>query len=300
MKPILKKFFVIFVITWLSLAAMPGQENADSAGKSFLWQVEGTAGKSYLLGSIHLLKEEHYPLKKAIEDAFAQTDVLAVEADVSAKNLAKQGMMLLQKGMYQGEDSLIKNLSEKTYRMAEKRLKDLGMDVVGFQKFKPWMVAMTISSLELIKLGFNPNLGVDKYFLEKASDKKEIAELEGMEFQINLFESFSKEENDKFLASTIIEADQTAKDIDTLVKAWACGDIEQAEKSINENIHKYPELEAMYKKLLDVRNENMVEKIISYLKSAKKYFVIVGAGHMVGKRGIVQLLQEKGFTVTQL
>jgi len=300
MKPILKKFFIIFVITWLSLAAMPGQENAHSAGKSFLWQVEGTAGKSYLLGSIHLLKEEHYPLKKAIEDAFAQTDVLAVEADVSAKNLAKQGMMLLQKGMYQGDESLKNNLSEKTYRMAEKRLKDLGMDIEGFQKFKPWMVAMTISSLELIKLGFNPNLGVDKYFLEKASDKKEIAELEGMEFQINLFESFSKEENDKFLASTIIEADQTAKDIDILVKAWADGDIEQAEKSINENIHKYPELEAMYKKLMDVRNENMVEKIISYLKSAKKYFVIVGAGHMVGKKGIIQLLQEKGFTVTQL
>lgn len=300
MKPMLKKIFFIFVITWLSLAAMPGQENTNSAGKSFLWQVEGTAGKSYLLGSIHLLKEEHYPLKKAIEDGFAQTDVLAVEADVSAKNLAKQGMMLLQKGMYQGEESLKNNLSEKTYQMAEKKLKDLGMDIQGFQKFKPWMVAMTISSLELIKLGFNPNLGIDKYFLEKASDKKEIAELEGMEFQINLFESFSREDNDKFLVSTIIEADQTAKEIETLIKAWASGDIEQMEKSISENIQKYPELEAVYKKILDTRNENMVKKITSYLKSDKKYFVIVGAAHMVGKKGIVQLLQEKGFTVTQL
>lgn len=299
MKPILKKLFVLFFITWLSLSALAGQENTNNPGKSFLWQVKGTAGKSYLLGSIHLLKEENYPLKKAIEDAFTQTDVLAVEADVSDKNLANQGMMLLQKGMYQGEESLKNNLSEKTYQMAEKKLKDLGMDIEGFQKFKPWMVAMTISSLELIKLGYKPNLGIDKYFLEKAVGKKEIAELEGMEFQINLFEGFSKEENDKFLASTIIEAEQTSKEIETLVKAWTSGDIEQAEKSISENIHKYPELEAVYKKLLDIRNENMVEKIVSYLKSDKKYFIIAGAAHMIGKKGIVQLLSEKGFTVTQ-
>jgi uncharacterized protein YbaP (TraB family) len=300
MKPILKKLFVLFFVTWLSLSALAGQENTNNPGKSFLWQVEGTAGKSYLLGSIHLLKEENYPLKKAIEDAFTQTDVLAVEADVSDKNLANQGMMLLQKGMYQGEESLKNNLSEKTYQMTEKKLKDLGMDIEGFQKFKPWMVAMTISSLELIKLGYKPNLGIDKYFLEKAAGKKEIAELEGLEFQINLFEGFSKEENDNFLASAIIDAEQTSKEIGTLVKAWTSGDIEQAEKSISENIHKYPELEAVYKKLLDIRNENMVEKIVSYLKSDKKYFVIAGAAHMIGKRGIVQLLSEKGFTVTQL
>lgn len=306
MKTMMKKFFIIYIITWLSLGAltaqnvMPGQDKADNTGKSFLWQVEGTAGKSYLLGSIHLLKKEHYPLKKIIEDSFALSDVLAVEADVSSKKMAQEGMMILQKGMYKDEETLKKNLSENTYQLAEKKLKELGMDIQGFQKFKPWMVAMTISSLELMKLNFDPNYGIDKYFLEKAADKKEIAELEGLEYQLNLFEGFSKEEMDKFLLSTIIEADQTGKEIEILVDAWLTGNTEKAEKSITENIHKYPELDAMYKKILDTRNENMVEKITSYLKSNKKYFIIAGAAHMLGKKGIVQLLQDKGFTVTQL
>ncbi|HLP58007.1 MAG TPA: TraB/GumN family protein, partial [Candidatus Deferrimicrobium sp.] len=246
------------------------------------------------------LKKEHYPLKKIIEDSFALSDVLAVEADVSSKKMAQEGMMILQKGMYKDEETLKKNLSENTYQLAEKKLKELGMDIQGFQKFKPWMVAMTISSLELMKLNFDPNYGIDKYFLEKAADKKEIAELEGLEYQLNLFEGFSKEEMDKFLLSTIIEADQTGKEIEILVDAWLTGNTEKAEKSITENIHKYPELDAMYKKILDTRNENMVEKITSYLKSNKKYFIIAGAAHMVGKKGIVQLLQDKGFTVTQL
>jgi hypothetical protein len=303
MKTTLKKFFLIFIITWFSLAITFGQENTNTntdTVKSFLWQVEGTAGKSYLLGSIHLLKKEHYPLKKIIEDCFDATDVLAVEANVSSKAMADEGLAILQKGMYQNDESLKNNLSEKTYQLAEEKLKELGMDIQGFQKFKPWMIAMTISSLELIKLGFNPNYGIDKYFLEKAAEKKEIAELEGLTYQINLFDSFSKEEMDKFLLSTIIETDQTAKNIETLIDAWINGNTEKTEKNINENLQKYPELDAMYKKLLDNRNENMVEKIIFYLKSNKKYFIIAGAGHMVGKKGIVQLLQEKGYTVTQL
>lgn len=303
MKMMLRKFFkifMIFMITLLSVAVIHGQEKTSNPGKSFLWQVEGTAGKSYLLGSIHLLKKEHYPLKKIIEDCFAQAGVLAVEADVSAKNMANVGMTVLLKGMYQGEESLKNNLSEKTYQLTEKKLKELGMDIQGFQKFKPWMMAMTISTLELMKLKFDPNYGIDKYFLEKAIDKKEIAELEGLDFQINLFESFSKEEMDKFLLSSIIEADQTEKEIETLFNAWFTGDTEKIGKNITENISKYPDLSAMYKKILDNRNENMSEKIISYLKSNKKYFIIVGAAHMVGKKGIIQLLKEKGFTVTQL
>lgn len=300
MKIMLRKFFIIFIITLLSLTVINGQEKINNTDKSFLWQIDGPTGKCYLLGSIHLLKKEHYPLKKIIEDSFSQTDALAVEADVSAKNMAKIGMAILQKGMYKEEESLKNNLSEKTYQMTEKKLKELGMDIQGFQKFKPWMMAMTISSLELMKLQFDPNYGIDKYFLEKATDKKEIAELEGLDFQINLFESFSKEEMDKFLFSAIMEADQTEKDIETMVGAWMNGDTEKVEQNVMENIRKYPELEAMYKKLLDTRNENMMEKITSYLKSGKKYFIIIGAAHMIGKKGIVQLLKEKGFTVTQM
>jgi uncharacterized protein YbaP (TraB family) len=295
-----KKSFIALLIIWVSLVSVYGQEKADSTGKSFLWQVEGTAGKSYLLGSVHLLKKEHYPLKKPIEDAFAQTDVIAVEADVSGEKMMKDGMKILQKGMYQDEETLKNNISEKTYQLAEKKLEELGMNIEGLQKFKPWMVAMTITSMGLVKMGFNPNYGIDKYFLDRAVGKKEIAELEGLEFQMKLFDGMSKEENDKFLLSSILEVDRMEKEMDKLISAWIDGDVERLETFFTENIQKYPELKNLYKKMLDGRNERMVEKIVTYLKSGKKYLIVVGAGHMVGKKGIVQLLKNKGIKVEQL
>jgi uncharacterized protein YbaP (TraB family) len=301
-----KKLFIILIITWFSLVAVCSREKTVSTGKSCLWQVEstGTSGKSYLLGSVHFLKKEHYPLKKVIEETFEQTDVLAVEADISADKMAKAGQMLMQKGIYTGEETLKANISEKTFQLVRDKLKELGMDIQGFQKFKPWMVAMTIESMELMKLGFNPNYGIDKYFLDKASastsGKKEIVELEGLEYQVNLFESLSKEENDKLLLSSVLEADQLEKEVDAMVNAWATGDTEKMERLFIQDMQKHPGLEAVYKKILDDRNEKMVEKIISYLKTGKRYFIVAGAGHMVGKKGIIRLLKEKGFKVEQL
>ncbi len=303
-----KKRFItlIIIITWFSLVTLYSREKTGSTGKSFLWQVEstGAAGKSYLLGSVHFLKKEHYPLKKVIEEAFEQTDVLAVEADISTDKMTKASMMLLQKGMYTGEETLKANISEKTFQLVGDKLKELGMDISGFQKFKPWMVAMTIEGMELMKLGFNPNYGIDKYFLDKASTstsgKKEIVELEGVEYQVKLFESFSKEESEKFLISAIMEANQLEKEIDAIVNAWAVGDTGKMERFFIQDIQKYPGLKTVYKKILDDRNEKMVEKIISYFKTDKKYFIVVGAAHMVGRKGIIQLLKEKGFRVKQL
>jgi len=307
-----KKFLITFIIAWFTVAMLCSQQKKENTTKSFLWQVEPTSittaitTKSYLLGSIHFLKKEHYPLKKVIEEAFDQTDVLAVEVDISADKMAKAGTMLLQKGMYTGEETLKANISEKTFQLAQDKLKELGMDIAGFQKFKPWMVAMSIISMELIKLGFNPNYGIDKYFMDKVSEstsvsgKKEIVELEGAEFQVKFFDSFSKEESEKFLLSSVMEANQLEKELDNLVNAWSAGDTEKMEQLLTQNIQKYPELKDLYKKLLDVRNEKMVEKIISYLKTDKKYFIVVGAAHMVGKKGIIQLLKEKGLKVKQL
>ena len=299
-----KKFFIMLILTWFSLVTVYSREKTGSTGKSCLWQVEstGTAGKSYLLGSVHFLKKEHYPLKKVIEEAFVQTDVLAVEADISGDKLAKAGPMLLQKGIYAGEETLKANISEKTFPPVRNKLKEMGMDIAGFQKFKPWMVAMTIEGMELMKLGFNPNYGIDKYFLDKASTsgKKEIVELEGIEYQVKLFESFSKEDNEKFLLSAVMEADQLEREIDAMVNAWVSGDTEKMERLFIQDIQKYPGLKSVYKKILDDRNEKMVEKIISYFKTGKKYFIVVGAAHMVGEKGIIRLMKEKGFKVEQL
>ena len=292
-----KKFFTLMLIGLFPLLMLYSQE---STGKSFLWEIQSEKGNSYLFGSVHLLKKEHYPLKKIIESSFDQSDVLVLEIDLSGGNLIKAGLYMLEKGKYPEGETLKDNISEKTYQLLEDKAKTMEMNLEWLNKWKPWMVAFHILERKLMSLGYNPMDGIDMYFLNKSQGKKEIKGLETVELQVGLFENFSKEESEKFLLSTIMEADQLEKEMDKMISAWSSGDVEIMEKANAETIREYPELEAFYKKLNDDRNVRMVEEIISLLKTDKKYFIVVGAMHMIGKNGIVQLLKNKGYNVNQL
>jgi uncharacterized protein YbaP (TraB family) len=271
-----------------------------SKGKSFLWEIQSEKGNSYLLGSIHLLKKEHYPLKKVIEDSFEQSDVLVLEIDLSGENLVKAGLYMLDKGKYPEGETLKDNVSGKTYQLLKDKAETMEINLEWLNKWKPWMAALHILERKLMNMGYSPMQGIDMYFLNKSQGKKEIQGLETVELQVGLFENFSKEQSEKFLLSTIMEADQLEKEMDKMITAWSTGDVEIMEKANAETIREYPELESFYKKLNDDRNVRMVEEIISLLKTDKKYFIVVGALHMVGKNGIVQLLKNKGYNVTQL
>ncbi len=295
MKLMWKRILIVFLVSVLSLTTVYCQ------GKAFLWEVKSGSSTSYLLGSVHVLKKEHYPLKASIENAYTKTDILAVEVNVGGPKMMEVAMKMFKKGMYQGEDTLEDHVSKKTFQLLQTKLKKMDMHYGSLKKFKPWMVAITILQTVLLKLGFNPQYGVDMHFLNKANkEKKEIVELEGAEFQLQLFDGFSKEDSEKFLLSTIMEADQIKKELDKMIAAWMAGDALAMETLLTGSIDKYPELKEFYKKINDDRNVGMVKKIISYLGTGKRYFVVVGAAHMVGKNGIVQLLRNKGYTVNQL
>jgi uncharacterized protein len=291
------KFFILIFASLLPTLMLFSQENP---GKSFLWEIQSDKGNSYLLGSIHLLKKEHYPLKTVIEDAFKQCNVLVLEIDLSGENLFKAGLYMLEKGKYQGEETLKDNISEKTYQLLHDKIKSMDMNIEWINGWKPWMAAFHILEKKMIKLGYNPMYGIDMYFLNKSEGKKEIQGLETAEFQVNLFEKFSKEQSEKFLLSTIMEADQMEKEMDKMITAWSTGDVDSLGKTMNDTIQEYPELEDFYKRLNDDRNIRMVNKIVSFLNTNKKYFIVVGAAHLVGKNGVVQLLKNKGYSINQL
>jgi uncharacterized protein YbaP (TraB family) len=249
-----------------------------------------------------------YPLPDRVERAFEQSDVLVVEADISSSKMGQHLKLTMEKGMYSGNETLKDNISEKTYQLAEKILKEKGIDIILYQKFKPWFLALTISGMELIKLGFDPNHGVDKYFIDKANkdfsmermEKMEIVELEGIEYQINLFDNLTQAENDSFLFSTLQEILHYTNDIKPMVFAWAQGQVSQLEQLLTKNIDKYKELSHIYKKFVDDRNFKMVKKIVTYMNTPKTHFIVVGAAHLVGKKGIIQLLKNKGFILEQM
>jgi uncharacterized protein YbaP (TraB family) len=85
-----------------------------------------------------------------------------------------------------------------------------------------------------------------------------------------------------------------------MVSAWAKGNVSKIEELLTKSVNKYKELSHIYQRLVDERNFQMVDKIVSYINSNKIYFIVVGAAHLVGENGIVRLLINKGFQLKQM
>src|SRR5919112_5225100 len=130
--------------------------------KSFLWKVDSDQNSLYILGSIHLLNKEAYPLKQSIENAFEQAKKLVFEIDLRSANPEKIQQLMLQKSASTDGTVLHQNVSNETYESVAKRAKELGIDIRLLNSFKPWVVATTIAAMKLQQLGFDPKLGIDR------------------------------------------------------------------------------------------------------------------------------------------
>ena len=157
------------------------------------------------------------------------------------------------------------------------------------------MAGMTISITEIMKMGGRPELGVDTFFEERAvKDGKTVRALETTEFQIGLFAKLNKEDQEKMLGSTLKDMATVETDFPKMVKAWREGDDVTLENMINDSMSGSSQFR---KELLDNRNENWVKKINEYIKGDKDIMVIVGAAHLVGEKGLIQLLKGSGIRV---
>jgi uncharacterized protein YbaP (TraB family) len=281
---------VIFICTGYSLS---------HAEKSFLWRVQSKRNTVYVLGSIHLLKKDVYPLSRTIEGAFEKSDVLAVEADVndvSRLDLQK----LMESAFYQGGDSLERHVSVKTFNLIREETARAGLPMELVYNQKPWFLALTLESVELMKSGYDPNYGIDKHFLSKAEGRKRISELESLDYQINLLAGLNDEEQELFLLYTLRELKILVQEVDKLVDAWKTGAVEKMQSAITKSLAEDRRFYTIYDKLIYKRNRNMAQKIDGYLKTSGTYFVVVGAAHLLGDKGIIQLLKDKGYSVEQL
>jgi uncharacterized protein YbaP (TraB family) len=297
-----KYVFTVLLLCMAFFAQIPAiatAENVKTANKDFLWKVSSKNSTAYLFGSIHLAKPEFYPLAPAIEKCFGKSGVLALEADPEKGNDPDLQRKMLQAALYTGDDSLRKHLSQETYDVAAGELRRIGIPIEAFSKTKPWFLALTIGVLELQRLGFNQEIGIDRYFAGKARGKKKIVQLESFDYQINLLNGFTDREQELFLLYTIGDMKNIEKDMDSMVLSWKTGDAKTMEEILMETMNESPDLKPIYEKLYYARNREMTDRIEQYLQTGDTYFIVVGAAHLIGKQGIVELLRKKGYTVEQ-
>jgi len=270
--------------------------------KSILYKASSSTATVYILGSIHLAKPELYPLKEPIEDAYKESDVLVVELDPNSQHSMQviQGAMMTL-GMYPPGKRLKSELSPKTYRLLSDYLKKVGLSLDIMQPMRPWTVMLQLSVMEMMRLGYDPNLGIDQHFLKKAKrEGKPVLEIESAEEQMALLSKDDKTFQDLLLRYTIEEMHEMEPLLNEMFRSWKTGDAKALAKVVDSSLVVDPRLKEIYEELITKRNYKMTKKIASYLKTAKRYFVVVGAGHVVGDEGIVELLKRRGFKVIQL
>ena len=273
-------------------------EHPHAQEKSFLWQVRSEQGTLYLLGSIHFLKKEHFPLNKAIDEAFERSGRLVLEIDIKSADPVKIQQLTLQKGMNTDGTTLRQNVSQETYSLAERRAKQLGMDLRSLAPFRPWLVALTMQSLMLQRLGLSTDFGVDRYLAGRAEKAgKPVAGLETAEFQIGLFDQFSLRDQELMLRETLKELDVIEKNVERIVQMWLKGNVSALEDLLLAGMREYPEV---HQKLLVDRHRRWLPQIEKMIQRGDRAIVVVGAAHLVGKDGVIALLRERGYTVEQL
>jgi len=285
---IIKLIASIILIIW----------NGSLLAASMFWSVKNGQSEVLLLGSVHVATPSYYPLPEIIESNFKRSDVLVLEMNPLSMESQQQMQEMQQKSLYPNGDSLSNHLDNYTLELLQDFLKKAHLPSAPLLRMKPAILTVTLSMAKLATLGYTPANGIDMYFLQKAGNKMPVEELETAKMQMDLLLNMPKAET--FLRYTLEQMDKIGPMMKQLDSAWKSGDISFMEKLLIEDAEKeYPELKQTNEQFLYQRNVGMANKIETYLKSGKTYFVIVGAAHLVGPKGIVALLQKKGYNARQ-
>ncbi len=252
----------------------------------------------FLLGSFHLLSEKQYPLPAVFDSVYAQSNALFFETNVDSATSPALALSLLQRGVLPQNQTLNEVLADSVFQKVKRVLTQFGQPVELYIKMQPWLLSLMLNQLNMNHMGFKANLGLEVYFSQKAKqDRKATYALETLGQQIRLLEQLSTVNPNKLLLETIKEIENANQSFQDLLNAWQNGNARALDSLINVGLKEFPEIEAF---LLIQRNENWLQKIEPLLTKEQNYLIIVGAGHLVGPKGLVEMLRKKGYTVKQL
>ena len=290
---ILSLIFALFISAGLDAR----QNQQTAAQKHCLWEVETPTNKVFLLGSLHLLKSDAYPLATEINAAYSVSPKVVFETDIGAMQDPAVLTRMLSMGQYPEGQSLLQNISRDMRMALQKRMADLGLPLEQFVRFKPWFLAVTLTTLELQRLGYSPGNGLDVHYYDRArSDEKEIGFFEPIDYQLDLLGNMNADDQKAFLGQTLKDLEIAAEMAEDMMRYWQKGQTDKLYSLLFKSFKDYPEIKD---RLLLQRNKDWVKKIETMLGETDNIFIVVGAGHLVGPQSVVALLKQKGYKVRQ-
>ncbi|MEP6548079.1 MAG: TraB/GumN family protein [Gammaproteobacteria bacterium] len=262
-----------------------------------LWELHGKHNTVYLLGSIHVLRLSDYPLAPALLEAYGNAKSVFMEVNLEEIGSAEVQTEMLTSAILPEGKTLTEILGQQRYGRADALAREVGVELAMFDQFAPWFVAEAISQQQLTQLGFQPESGVEMYFMERArTDGKSVAGLETVHDQISIFENMPMDTQAEYLISSLEQAHGLAAEVDSMVRAWQRGDTQWF---VNQLQSEFGRDQRLYQSVLVARNRKWVPKIEALLNDDKNYLVIVGTGHLVGQGSVIDLLKKDGISATQ-
>jgi len=272
---------------------------SESDERAYFWKA--TSGKSvlFLLGSLHFGTQSLYPLPQMVNDAFNRSDVLVVEVDIN--NLSSKGMTdgWSGRGRYADKSKLEDHIKRITWNKTLELANRLELNDELLLPVKPWLAALMLNAQALKREGYNAEQGIDSFFTQQAQGKKTVMELESEGDQINLLDQLSDLEQEQMLLHTLHELNRSPENHKGIIEAWKKGDAEAMDLFVRQSFDNGQLGSKLFNIFFVERNERMANRLINLSSDGRTYFVVVGSGHLCGEKGILKLLEQKGFAITQ-
>ena len=263
------------------------------------WKVASNTGTLYLMGSMHFGSDDFYPLPQEVQAAFASSDILVVEVDISRLDPQKLKASLFKHGGMPSGKRLSDYLSKEDQKKLAKIAAKHQWPGSIFEPFQPWFAGMQLVERALTQQNLRADLGVDFHFLKNTSHQR-VEALETLEQQLKIFSDSPIEEQVKFLRQTVDDLENSEEYFSVMEQAWVSGDIDALySKLILPYVNK-EETKKIFKRLFGDRNDSMSDAADRYLKGNQTVFFMVGLGHMLGPDGIVAQLKQRGYRVDRV
>ena len=285
---------------WLlaALGLLGGLTALSAHGASPVWAIHGPHNTVYLAGSVHMLKAGESALPIAFDRAYAGSRGLVMELDLGNVNPLEAAGWMIEHGALPEGTTLQQRLGDNRYQKVSTEAERLGVPAELLQQQQPWVVGMELLELKYQQLGFEAEAGVEQQLQQRAqADHKPVSGLETVAEQLGVLGGMSDEDQVRFLDMVIAEMGDVGSDTQQVITAWRSGDAARLAALLSEEYQTFP---ALYRMLVSERNRHWLPQIEKLLQERQDYFVIVGALHLVGEGGLLDLVRRDGYRPEQL
>jgi uncharacterized protein YbaP (TraB family) len=277
--------------SWLLALGLLGSLTAHAG--SPVWAIRGDHNTVYLAGSVHLLKANDSRLPAAFDHAYGGSKALVMELDISKVDQMEMAAWMLEHGMLKDGATLRATIGEDRYRRVSAEAERLGVPMEAADMLQPWALGLQLLEMQYMQLGFDPQQGVEQQLQHRAqADGKPISGLETMGDQLGVLQGMSPSDQARFLDMVVTEMRDVESETQSVVTAWRTGDAAKLAALLSDEYKSFP---ALYRLLVTDRNKRWVPQIEKLLHGTQDYFVVVGALHLVGDGGLLDLMRRDGY-----